>query len=141
MDKTTTGVSPAGLIRRTSAFGFTESLARLERAVERHGLTVFGRIDHAAAARDAGLRLPDTTVLLAGAPRVGTPLMAEHPWLAIDLPLRILVHDDGSGRTAVGANDPGWLMARHGLDADDPPVRAMQTILAAVLADAMGDLS
>jgi uncharacterized protein (DUF302 family) len=68
-----------------------ETTRRLSEAVERRDLTVFARIDHAAAARDAGLQLADEEVLLFGNPRAGTPLMQSDPEIGIELPLRVLV--------------------------------------------------
>ncbi len=43
-------------------------------AIEEHGITVMGRINHAAAATKAGLGLRPTEVLIFGNPRGGTPL-------------------------------------------------------------------
>lgn len=128
---------PEGLIRRCSPDGVEETLTRLEAAVARHGLRVFARLDHGAAAKSAGLWLPPTVVLIVGAARVGTPLMAEHPWLAIDLPLRILVHQPQVGGGAhVGGVDPTSLAARHDLDADDPRVSSLRATLLAILSEA-----
>jgi uncharacterized protein (DUF302 family) len=36
----------------------------LERMIAQAGLTIFARIDHAEAARGAGLTMPPTTVLI-----------------------------------------------------------------------------
>lgn len=139
MNEITTRGAPAGLMRHTSAFDFAETLARLERAASQLGLKTFARIDHAAAAREAGLALPPTTVLLVGAARAGTPLVADHRWLALDLPLRILVREGASGGVEVGANDPGWVVERHGVNAQDPRARTMRRTLSAILTEATED--
>jgi uncharacterized protein (DUF302 family) len=78
-----------------SASGYAETTAALIAAIERRGLTVFARIDHAAAARAVGLALADEEVVLFGNPRAGTPLMSSDRRIGIELPLRILVWSEG----------------------------------------------
>jgi len=93
---------PDGYVEHVSPHGFDETLARLEHAIEHAGLTIFARIDHSGAARDVGLTMPPTIVLIYGNPRGGTPIMLAAPRAALDLPLRILVREGGDGRVLVG---------------------------------------
>jgi uncharacterized protein (DUF302 family) len=60
--------------------------------------------------------MPDTKLLIFGAPAAGTPLMLSAPSAAIDLPLKILVAEDQNGRVSVSWNDPAYLQRRHGFD-------------------------
>lgn len=66
-----------GLITVESGFAVPETMDRLAAAVVRAGLLVFARIDHGQGARDAGLELRPTELLIFGHPRGGTPLMLE----------------------------------------------------------------
>ena len=84
-----------------SSYAFGATQERLERGIEKAGMTIFARIDHAAAASRAGFQMPPTMVLLYGNPRVGTPLMLAAPQAALDLPLRVLVRNDSQGRTTI----------------------------------------
>jgi uncharacterized protein (DUF302 family) len=76
-------------------------------------MKVFAVLDQAAEARQVGLELRDTTLVIFGSPAAGTAAMAP-PLAAVDLPLKVLVWDD-AGQTRVSYNDPDWLAARHHL--------------------------
>jgi len=109
--------SVEGVVTRASAYGFAETLARLEGALERRQLEIFARFDHSGAARRVGLPMPDTQVVVFGNPKSGTPLMLAAPLLALNLPLRVLVSDDG-GQAVVSYVAPSYLAERYGIPAD-----------------------
>ncbi|CAM3794920.1 DUF302 domain-containing protein [Bordetella flabilis] len=104
-------------MRVQSAYSFPETLSRLRTALEGKGLTIFTTIDHRAAAQSVGLDMPPTTVLIYGNPRGGTPLMVAAPDFALELPLRVLVREDGDGKTYVTLNPSKDLEGKHGLPA------------------------
>lgn len=87
----------AGLVTRQSARTVAETIQRFEAAVRDKGWVVFTRIDHAAAAEQAGQRLRPRTVVVFGNPRIGTAPMQRAATLAIDVPLRALVWEDDAG--------------------------------------------
>jgi uncharacterized protein (DUF302 family) len=122
-----------GITTIQSDFGPDETIARLESAIKARGMTIFGRVDHAAGASSVGLALRPTTLLIFGGARAGTPLMQADQTMGLDLPLKALVFEDEGGRTWLSTSDPGWLAQRHGLGADlAPTVDAMKSALAAV---------
>ncbi len=106
---------PEGIITRRSGHSVAATPARLEATVVGHGLTVFAKFDHAAAARAAGGQMPDTCVLVFGSPRGGTPLMLAAPLIPLELPLRALVWSDAAGDVFVSYADPAYLGSRYGL--------------------------
>ena len=59
------------LVEHVSNVAFVPTLERLVQAIETAGMTVFARIDHAAGAREIGMEMPPTVVLLYGHPRGG----------------------------------------------------------------------
>jgi uncharacterized protein (DUF302 family) len=113
------------------------TMDRLQAEVEARGLTVFARIDHAAAAADAGLELRPTALLIFGSPKSGTPFMQCAQSVGIDLPLKALVWQEADGAVRLGWNDPADIAERHGVP-DCPPVGkigdALQGIAEAVVA-------
>jgi uncharacterized protein (DUF302 family) len=109
---------------RASTRSVTDVVARLTDAASNRGMTVFATIDHAAAARAAGLALHDEVVVILGAPKVGTALMAADARAGLDLPLRVLVWDD-EGTTRLTWRDPRDLRAAHHLDQLGEALQAM----------------
>jgi uncharacterized protein (DUF302 family) len=104
-----------GLITLPSAHGAKETVDRLVAEVEAKGMTVFARIDHAAGAKQAGMALRPTEVLIFGNAKGGTPLMQAGQTIGIDLPLKALAWEDADGKAWLSYNDPAWLAQRHGL--------------------------
>jgi uncharacterized protein (DUF302 family) len=122
-----------GLTTLRSSRDPAQTLARLVTEVEARGMTVFARIDHAAGAKEAGLPLRPTTLVIFGAAKGGTPPMQLTQTIGIDLPLKALVWQDASGDTWLSYNEPGWIANRHSLDGGAAAsIEGMTAALAAV---------
>jgi uncharacterized protein (DUF302 family) len=104
----------AGLVIKPVSWTVSETVARLIEIVVARGMKLFAVIDQGAEARQVGLELRDTVLVIFGSPKAGTPVMAAAPLAALDLPLKVLVWDDG-GQTRITYYDPGELAARHNL--------------------------
>jgi uncharacterized protein (DUF302 family) len=92
-----------------------DTMNRLEAGVKAKGMAIFARIDHAAGAAEVGMSLRPTELLVFGSPKRGTPLMQSAQTIGIDLPLKVLVWQDASGKLGfrttirVGSwSDTGW---------------------------------
>jgi uncharacterized protein (DUF302 family) len=107
-------MSVSGLITLSSVHSVKETIDRLETEIRAKGLTVFARIDHAAGAKEAGMMLRPTELLIFGNARGGTPLMQAYQTVGIDLPLKALAFEDADGKVWLSYNEPAWLVARHG---------------------------
>ena len=55
-------------VEHVSAQCFAATVSRLEQVIAQAGLTIFARIDHQGVARDVGLNMPPTLVLIYGNP-------------------------------------------------------------------------
>jgi hypothetical protein len=73
-------------------------------------------------------------VVVFGNPRLGTPQFLQRPTLAIDLPLKALVWQDGQGRVWVSTNTAEYVLRtlypRHG--AGPVPDNAMRALDATI---------
>ncbi|MGH3245604.1 MAG: DUF302 domain-containing protein [Trebonia sp.] len=105
-----------GVVTKVSPRSVAETVARFTGLAKAKGLKVFAVIDQTAEARQAGLSLRDTVLVIFGNPAAGTPVMAAAPLAALDLPLKFVVWDD-RGQTKVSYVPPEALAARYGLDA------------------------
>jgi uncharacterized protein (DUF302 family) len=124
------------VIVAASAHDHAETVRRLLAALGERELTVFAQIDHAAAAREVGMELPDEQVLVFGNPRAGTPLMRDDPRIGVQLPLKMLVWTDAAGGGVnVGYEDPRELAGCYDVAAHAATLEAMASLLA-VLAQA-----
>jgi uncharacterized protein (DUF302 family) len=104
-----------GMVHLTSPYPFAETIKRLESLLQAQGLAIFCRIDHSGEAEKAGLKMPATQVIIFGSPKGGTPLMIASPTLAIDLPLKALIWEDGDSKVWVSYNSPEYLKQRHNI--------------------------
>ena len=107
----------AGVVTKLSPLPVAGTVAKLTGLLSAKGVRLFAVIDQSAEARQAGLSLRETTLVIFGSPVAGTPVMAASPLAALDLPLKVLVWDD-DGQTSVTYYSPAAVAARHHLDAD-----------------------
>ena len=105
-----------GLIILKSPHSVTDTADRLEAVLNERGMTVMNRIDHAAGAQSAGMKLRPTELVIFGNPKVGTPLMQCAQSVAVDLPQKALVWEDENGQVWLGYNDPAYLRVRHEIE-------------------------
>ena len=106
-----------GVVTKVSPRSVADTVARLEELLSAKNVKLFSVIDQRAAAREAGLNLRDTMLVIFGNPAAGTPVMDAAPLSALDLPLKVLIWDD-AGQTKVSYYAPATLAARHHLSAD-----------------------
>ena len=100
------------VITKLSPLSVADTTAKLTGIIAAKGVKLFDVIDQAAEARQAGLTLRDTVLVIFGNPAAGTPVMAASPLSALDLPLKVLIWSD-NGQTKVSYYAPAALAARH----------------------------
>jgi uncharacterized protein (DUF302 family) len=111
-------VKKNGIVTIPSHHSVNDTVEKLKSILHTKGIALFAIIDHSGEAAKAGLRMPNTKLLIFGNPKGGTPLMLAASSVAIDLPLKILVAEDTERKVWVSYNSPGYLKERHGLPQD-----------------------
>jgi len=106
-----------GSVTKLSPRSVADTVSRLIDMIAARGMKLFAVIDQSAEARQAGLELRDTTLVIFGSPAAGTPVMVASPLAALDLPLKVVVWDD-AGQIKISYDAPAALAARHRLSAE-----------------------
>src|ERR1700729_3208919 len=124
-----------GIVNIPSKHSVDETVERLRGILTSKGVTLFALVDHSGEAEKAGMKMPPTKLLIFGSPKAGTPIMLAAPSIAIDLPLKILVHEDSAGDVSVSYNSAEYLQQRHGVPQDLMQNIAVVATLAAKAAE------
>ena len=126
-----------GLVTKPSKYSVQETVEKFEAAIKSKaagGWVVFNRIDHAAAAKQAGLDMRARTVIIFGNPKGGTPPMTKSATLAIDLPMKALVWQDDQDKFWLTYNSSEYgakvIYPRHGLAVPEEAAKGLETFLA-----------
>lgn len=105
------------VVTKVSPWSMADTVARLSAVVAARGLKVFAVIDDSDEARQVGLALRDTKLFIVGSPKLTTAVIDAAPLAALDLPLRVVVWEDGY-QTKVSYPSPAEVARRYGLNAD-----------------------
>lgn len=103
-----------GVLTKLSPLSVDDTVARLIEILATKGVQLFAVINQSEAARNVGLELRETTLVVFGNPSAGTPVMIAAPLAALDLPLKLLIWADGQ-QTKVSYYSPSELASRHHL--------------------------
>lgn len=129
------GTSKRGVIDIPSHHTVKETVEKLKGILNAKGVTLFALVDHSGEAEKVGMKMRPTKLLIFGSPKAGTPVMLAAPSIAIDLPLKILVWEDGDGKVWVSCNTADYLRERHNVPQDLMPNLAVVEMLAAKAAE------
>lgn len=103
-----------GIVNKPSSHSVDQTVEKLKNILQAKGVTLFALIDHSGEAEKVGMKIRPTKLLVFGSPKAGTSLMLAAPSTAIDLPLKILVWEDGQSKVWISYNSPQYLQQRHG---------------------------
>ncbi len=98
---------------KQSRFSVDQTIDKLEVVLKQKGFKIFTRVHHSEAAKNVGLNMQDTQLLIFGNPKAGTLLMQETPLMALDLPLKIMAWKDANGQVWIAYVNPSELQRRH----------------------------
>ena len=119
-----------GLIQVKSVHSVKDTGDKLVSMLEKKGMTVFIRIDHAAGAKKVNKTLLPTEVIIFGNPNAGTPVMNCSQNAAIDFPQKALIAEDKNGVVTLSYNDPMYIAKRHNIQGCDKVLNKISAILA-----------
>ena len=94
------------LIQVPSALSVDQCTARISTNIaSKPGFGVFATIDHQKNAQKVGIKIPAQKVIIFGNPKAGSKLLQSDAQIGYDLPLRIMVRQEGD-KGVVSYRDP-----------------------------------
>lgn len=105
-----------GLIHKLSKFNVNQTIDRLEIVLKAKGITVITRWSHSQRAKEIGVGLRPTELILFGNPKLGSQLFTSNQTAGIDLPMKALAWEDEKGQVWLSYNDPAYISQRHNIN-------------------------
>ena len=116
-----------------SKYGFDTTIKKLKDVLKAKDLPIFAEFDHQKNAKEAGLSMPPTTVIVFGNPKVGTQLMLQEPLISLDLPMRISVIENKDKTVSIVFTNTAVLAKKYKLK-DNTILTKMQALLENIVA-------
>ena len=131
-------MNPDGIVTLTSNFEYSETIERVQAAIQSQDDTVgFGQVDFSARALEQGIILAPSTLILFGGPAPGAKAMARAPTLGLDaFCQKFLVWEDGNGQVYLSFNDLIALAERQDVK-KSPALRVINYRLESVFSEAL----
>ena len=112
----TTLLFSSDLVIKQSTCNVTTTVYNLKKLLKQNHITIFATINHSANAKSVGMKLAPSVMLYFGKPKMGTKLIQKEPLIAYDLPLRVLIFEDGKHQTKIAYRDGSFLEKNYHLN-------------------------
>lgn len=121
-----------GVVKTRSAYSMQETIDRITKDVEAKGIKLFDVIDQAKLAKDAGVDIKPSTLIVFGNPPLGTQFLSAKPESGLDWPVRLLVFEDDKGQVWTAYTDFKWIAKRHGIKNRGPQFMKASEVIASI---------
>jgi uncharacterized protein (DUF302 family) len=121
-----------GVVRVRSAYSMAETIGRLKADIAGKGIMFFAEIDQAKLAKEAGIELRPSTLLIFGNPPLGTQFLTSNPDAGLDWPVRVLVQQDAKGSVSVAYTDFNWIARRYGIEDRDAQFKMASQVIGSI---------
>ena len=122
----------------TSSQNFAATEASLIDALASRNLKLFTVVDHGAGAQSVGADIGQSKLFIFGNPAAGTPIMAAEPTLGLELPMKILLRDNG-GAVSLHRTDIAATVRSYGVTDQDGRLSKIDETLTAIMREASGN--
>jgi uncharacterized protein (DUF302 family) len=121
-----------GIVKVKSAYGMQETIDRITADVKKKNIKLFDVIDQAKLAKDAGVELRPSTLIIFGNPPLGTLFLTAKAESGLDWPVRLLVFQDGKGQVWVAYTDFNWIARRHDIKSRAPQFKMATEVIRSI---------
>ena len=122
-----------GVTIRESRYSVKETIDRLIKFLEEHGVKIYARIDQQSEVQKAGIEILPLEFILFGNPKVGGLVMVENPVAALDLPLKIIAWEDKENKVWYAFNEAVYLGERYSLSQKLSDTLNVETVVSKAL--------
>lgn len=120
-----------------STYDFDTTLNRLLQSLKEKELTVFANFDHYQNAKQSGMEMAKSNVIIFGNPKVGTLLMLDNPDIALELPLKIAVVENSQQEVSLIFHNMKLLTNKYPLKNSEILIK-MQKLIEKIVSEASG---
>ncbi len=124
----------SGIVSTKSDFSIAETVERIKRDLETKGIKLFSVIDQAALAKEVGIDIRPSTLIVFGNPALGTQFLSANPQSGLDWPVRLLVYQDDAGQVWTAYNDFHWIARRHGIKSRNAQFTMASAVIKSIVA-------
>ncbi|HET9916290.1 MAG TPA: DUF302 domain-containing protein [Candidatus Binatia bacterium] len=121
-----------GIVKVRSAYSMEETIARITKDVAGKGIKLFDVVDQAKLAKEAGITLNPSTLIIFGNPPLGTQFLVASPEAGLDWPVRLLVYQDSTGQVWTAYTDFQWIARRHKIRNRGPQFKMASEVVASI---------
>jgi len=104
-----------GIVKNRSNYSMQETIERITKDIAGKKIKLFDVIDQAKLAKEAGVDLLPSTLVVFGNPPLGTQFLTANPESGLDWPVRLLVFQDDKGKVWTAYTDFAWIARRHNI--------------------------
>lgn len=135
-DRTPPPAIEDGVVRVKLDYAMPEAIARMQADIAGKGIIMFSTIDQSKLAKDAGITLGPSTLLVFGNPALGSLFITAKGQAGLDWPVRLLVQEDESGQVWAAYTDFAWIARRHQITNREDAFAMASKVVASILSSA-----
>jgi len=122
-----------GVIKNRSAYSMQETIDRITKDIADKKIKLFDVIDQAKLAKEAGVELNPSTLIVFGNPPLGTQFLTAKAESGLDWPVRLLVFQNDKGEVWTAYTEFAWIARRHGIKNRAPQFKMASEVIASIV--------
>jgi uncharacterized protein (DUF302 family) len=126
-----------GIVRNKSIYSVSETIERITKDIEKKNIKLFNVIDQAKLAKDAGVELRPSSLIIFGNPPLGTLFLTAKAEAGLDWPVRLLVFEDENKQVWTGYTDFYWIAERHNIKNRQPQFDKATEVIKSIVSSSM----
>jgi uncharacterized protein (DUF302 family) len=125
-----------GVVRVKLDYAMPEAIARMQTDIAGKGIMMFSTIDQSKLAKNAGIALGPSTLLVFGNPALGSKFITAKGQAGLDWPVRLLLQEDANGQVWAVYTDFAWIARRHQITNREDAFAMATKVVASIISSA-----